>query len=299
MVGVGNGSEKIRMEGGRSIIYEYEWIRLVAMLAVVVGHSCYMGIGFTKYQIPVDAAPAIQWSIFKYQRWLSGFVCTFHMPLFFMISGAVFAHQLKTKGMQPFKQFVSKKAKRLIVPYAIYGILFMIPIKLWMGWYSPNTMYGKEALSYLINGSHSGHLWFLFSLFYVIAISWVIVNLFGVNGVKSIVCLLLASYFLSFWGLRLFSLFPHQGELKTIFTENYLISFCIGISFGCYYDQIVNIFRKKSFIPLVVEIVVLFVHVGIFKSGYRNGALYASFVFLEMFCLGFVFNNISLVYYFF
>ena len=72
-------------------IYEYDCIRFLAIISVVIGHSCYVSIGYTAYPPPDNTAPLYTNLFFSILRQMSGFVYTFHMPLFFILSGAVFA----------------------------------------------------------------------------------------------------------------------------------------------------------------------------------------------------------------
>lgn len=75
-------------------VFLYDWIRLFATLCVVVGHSAYLNIttalGGVSYEVPQYASHFYYCAAFKILRVLAGWVYGFHMPLFFMLSGAVF-----------------------------------------------------------------------------------------------------------------------------------------------------------------------------------------------------------------
>lgn len=58
------------------------------------------------------------------------------------------------------------KFKRLIVPYLMVGILFMIPVKYFSGFYRVESLV-KVATSRMLLSEDSGHLWFLYMLFFV------------------------------------------------------------------------------------------------------------------------------------
>ena len=69
-----------------------EWVDIakgIAIIAMIIGHGC----------------P---------KRAIVSFIFSFHMPLFFILSGIVY--KTNSKGM------VSKKIKSLIVPYFIFSI---------------------------------------------------------------------------------------------------------------------------------------------------------------------------------
>lgn len=86
------------------------------------------------------------------------------MPLFFMLSGAVFA----SSPVVSFKTLVKKKTKRLILPYFVYGFAFMFPIKYVSDFYSPKGLM-KAMSSFFYTTEDSGHLWFLPHYFSVLS----------------------------------------------------------------------------------------------------------------------------------
>lgn len=80
----------------------YDWIRLLATLFVVLGHSAYLEIkttyGMVDYDLPLSLAPAYNGILLSFFRLLSSWVYGFHMPLFFFLSGSVL-------GIKPLKSF--------------------------------------------------------------------------------------------------------------------------------------------------------------------------------------------------
>ncbi|MDD3304283.1 MAG: acyltransferase family protein [Clostridia bacterium] len=82
-----------------------KWIdtlRAFSILLIVFGHI----IGYSdKMQ-----------GIYKY-------IYSFHVPIFFTISGFLFS----LKPVERYKEFTIKKLKRIILPYFIFGLLFLIP----------------------------------------------------------------------------------------------------------------------------------------------------------------------------
>ncbi|MBQ4399956.1 MAG: acyltransferase, partial [Alphaproteobacteria bacterium] len=93
-------------------------------------------------------------------RKLSGWVYGFHMPLFFMLSGAV----LNLKPLKEFDAFCLTKIKRLIIPFFVYGFLFMLPVKFLGRFYTATSI--LPAYRAFSGGGESGHLWFLPALFW-------------------------------------------------------------------------------------------------------------------------------------
>lgn len=67
------------------------------------------------------------------------FVYSFHMPLFFFLSGLVF----REDRYPSFKEFAKRKAKTLIIPYLIFSFLT------WLIWVAYNVVFHKSVTSYI------------------------------------------------------------------------------------------------------------------------------------------------------
>lgn len=150
----------------------YDWLRLVATIYVVIGHSAYFNIqstfGGVAYELPENISATYGSSVMHFFRYLSEWVYGFHMPLFFILSGAVLA--LKPIGR--FDTFVKSKIKRLIIPYFAFGLLFMLPIKYIGGFYNQYSIF--LAMQGFLSGLDAGHLWFLTALFWCLIVFAVI-----------------------------------------------------------------------------------------------------------------------------
>lgn len=80
-------------------------LRGIAMILIVYGHiiiHCDKLGGLTKY------------------------IVSFHVPIFFMISGFVFS----IKENMKYKTFILEKFKRIMIPYFVFGFIFLIPLLL-------------------------------------------------------------------------------------------------------------------------------------------------------------------------
>lgn len=91
---------KIETEGGGRI----EWIdtaKGIAIILVVLGH------------------------IISSSSFLNRFISSFHMPLFFTLSGIFVVKNLDVS----FKTHFSNRFRRLIIPYLIFGLFLLIPYK--------------------------------------------------------------------------------------------------------------------------------------------------------------------------
>lgn len=167
----------------------YDWLRLIATIFVVVGHSVYLFIqttyGGVAYELPVTLSPVYNSSVFVLWKLLAGWVYGFHMPLFFMLSGAVLA----LRPISTLDSIVKSKAKRLLIPYFVYGWLFMLPIK-WIGNFYNNDSI-KDALRGFLSGLDSGHLWFLPALFWCFIVFVIIKKILVKCNINSVYAVLL------------------------------------------------------------------------------------------------------------
>lgn len=136
----------------------------------------------------------VVWAHIVVDGWTHQVIYAFHMPLFFFLSGMVF----RKERFASFKQFVTVRAKRLLLPYLIYSVVT------WGIWALFRWSRGDEVSSYwlplietfIARGSgaymvHNSALWFVPCLFVVELI------FFGLNRFNKWIgltlCLLLAT----------------------------------------------------------------------------------------------------------
>lgn len=153
--------------GGQRVTI-YDWVRLLATFFVVIGHSTYLNMqtsyGGVAYELPSTVSSSYYSVLLTSCRYAVEWIYGFHMPLFFMLSGAVLA--LKPVGQ--FSTFCKGKIHRWVIPYFVYGWLFMLPVKYVGGFYTAKTL--KLAFRGFLVGIDSGHLWFLTALFWCMII---------------------------------------------------------------------------------------------------------------------------------
>ena len=161
----------------------YDWLRLIATVFVVIGHSAYLSInsiyGGVAYELPEQVHPLFCSRVFLWLRWLPEWVYGFHMQLFFMLSGAV----LGLKPIPPFDTFFKSKVKRLLFPYFVWGWCFMIPVKRLGNFYDNQSVF--QAMNGLLNGVESGHLWFLTALFWCLIVFCILYKCLHKFGITS------------------------------------------------------------------------------------------------------------------
>ena len=154
----------------------YDWVRLIATLLVVIGHATYMGMETDSGSLsfPLSASQEIAFSgpVIDFFKQMNPFAYSFHMPLFFMLSGAVLA----LKELPSLDKIFLSKMRRLVIPYLLTGLLFMLPIKYYCGYYSRENLPQATRL-FLAGGNDSGHLWFLLALFWCLLMFCLILKL--------------------------------------------------------------------------------------------------------------------------
>jgi len=131
------------------------FLQTVGVILVVVGHA------FFNHGDHI----ACQW------------IYTFHMPLFFFISGYLLEYTTVRKGYKiadtELKPFISKKVKRLLIPYLFWGTVVFLP-KALLASFSVRPIDASFS-SYIYMMVHPyknviGSLWFLPTLFMVFAV---------------------------------------------------------------------------------------------------------------------------------
>ena len=108
-------------------------------------------------------------------RVLTYVIYSFHMPLFFTLSGFVSSSILDMKGKRERFAYIGDRARRLLVPYFVIGLLY-IPVKLKLSAYAVKPFTLADIPKLLIGENPDVSLWFLFVLFLIEAICALLVN---------------------------------------------------------------------------------------------------------------------------
>ena len=115
----------MELQAQKKRFIEIDSLKGFAMFFVILGHAIIL------FPINLHQNP--------YCLWLFTFVSSVHVPLFFAVSGFCFSY----KG---FKNYISKKAKRILLPYFVFS--FFVTIQ------NDKKLYTctKEILKYRIAG---------------------------------------------------------------------------------------------------------------------------------------------------
>lgn len=240
----------------------YDVLRVIATILVVIGHAGYVTWTGDSGEISLatdNASHAFEFLryniIGKAGEWIYGF----HMPLFFMLSGALYTYSRKTNS---FNELVKNKTLRLIVPYYTVGIVYMFPLKRLAGFYTKENY--VEALQGFLLGSNSAHLWFLLVLFWCFILFYPIEKYVLQKNAWGGIILVCCIYY---WGKNgvfdstIFSSIPRlqtalnylpyfmMGYLIERFRKKYNFSFCAKFIFTLIFLSLSYLQYCKHFFP--------------------------------------------------
>lgn len=208
-------------------------IRALAILLVVLGHSIILySSGWNLYETTRQA---------PFLAWLKSVIDIPQMPLFFSLSGYlfVFTHQKK----QGFGQLAKKKLLRLIAPYFGIGLLFLLPIRLAIGYPGYKGISIADFALRFLTANDVGHLWFLPALFLIFLLSEIILSVTELIPVLKKfpgIVLLMAGAALYLEG---YHICLGYGPLLSAF--NYLMWFALGYCLNVYQEYVRKLYRIR------------------------------------------------------
>ena len=233
------------MNAPKNHVTAYDIIRILAALLVVLGHSTYLTIttnfGGIDYHLPANLDPTYRSDFFKTWHYLSAWVYRFHVPLFFMLAGSVYA----LKPIKTIKDLLKKKSYRLLFPFLLIGLFFMIPLKTIGKFFDPQQ--ATTVIFNFLTGHESGHLWFLTSLFWCFLVFWGLKNL-----LKNNVLLLFVTFL-----IYLFHDLLPEGYFDFAFSMQFLFFFATGYCF----EKVRPFFEKHLSITFCLFPLLIFLNI--------------------------------------
>lgn len=228
-------------------VYEYDTLRVVLTLMVIVGHSAYYtiltGYGGVDY-LTVMRNHGICDAYFHqmvFER-ITGMIYLFHMPMFMALSGAVFFTGYNKGKYREFFAFAANKARRLLLPFIIATLFWDVPLKYFGGYYDKSTDIFTDIIMGQVLLQGSNHLWFLVVLFLEMIIFQRLLNsnMWGKYHVVIIASIV------AFYGyVKTHPIFA----LANLVVE-YMLWFLVGIEFERFRNSINSIVGFKSFITI-------------------------------------------------
>ncbi|MBE7055842.1 MAG: acyltransferase [Ruminococcaceae bacterium] len=141
----------------------YNIIKFISMLLVVLAHSTRM---YTEKGVfhPVNDSMVL--------ASVTDYIYVFHMPLFILVSGAVFGLCIEKGKYTNIPDFLINKAKRLLIPYLFFGIAYVAPVMCLLS--ITNQSFFEYCLKGILLSSDSRHLWYVLALFLIFVMAIII-----------------------------------------------------------------------------------------------------------------------------
>lgn len=213
------------MNNEKIILRELDYLKIIGILLVVIGHCTSIYTGGWVFTSPVDS---------PIYGLIASYVYTFHVPMLVFVSGSIYYYcRINKDKYSSLKSLIINKLKRLIVPFLFIGILYSISIKYIIGMIKGNIINNIKSF---ILGLNTGHLWYLLMLFDIFIIFY-LYEKFILNKKYSIIL-----------NLILFSiLYISSGFFTNIFQINRAIQYSIFFYLGY------EFFRSKDKLILKLE----------------------------------------------
>ena len=218
----------------KNFLSDIVFLRAISIVFVVAFHAYGMMYAAAHFPALKDT---------YYQMYFTLNQCVFiniAMPMFVFVSGYLFAF-LRQRGKYPnFVDLVKNKAKRVLLPYFVFGLIMMA---------TTNNFHPLV----LLYGSY-WHLWFLPMLFWCFIVAYLI-DKYAIKSYLQIIIL-----FVSF----VLSLFPSFIP-RILGTHNITICFCwfyLGMVVYCHKDVIISNIAKYK---LVYILIFIYLFITIYK----------------------------------
>lgn len=191
------------------------------------------------------------------------------MPLFFSVSGFCFLYTIQSS--RGFSDFIKAKARRILVPFFVIGLLWMYPIRMLVRY----PAYQGHSIIYVIfkdivAGYDNGHLWFLPTLFLMLVITWILNAVSSRRALFDVLLIVVGVVGLAFFPSGI----PYVREFGM-----YYLYFVIGLLIH-EHEEILRIWTT-SFVPWIMVLLTVGLLIAV-AMGVRNGMVtkIASLVFV-------------------
>ena len=200
-------------------IDEITFLSSFGMILIVLGHSR-----------PAPEPPNVLGAGLFYT--IADIFYTFHVPLFFFVSGFLFIYTTRNTTGFDYLAFLKKKVKRLLLPYFLLNtVAFLIKAPLTSYAWNPKALNLTSYFESLVypSGSAIGYFWFLPTLFLIFTLAPILRSIClsnKTNWYVYITLLLIALHFSS--------TLIHIKTLNVSGALNYVIYFWSGMLFFVY-----------------------------------------------------------------
>lgn len=132
----------------------YGVLKALTVLLVILGHITVMYTADGVFHCVAGSRLLV---------WLATYIYTFHMPVFFMLSGCVYGWGIRAGKYRRAGSFLLKKTKRLLAPYLLFGVLLVVPVVRLCGLSELTVPQGW--LHDILLAVQPRHLWYVLVLF--------------------------------------------------------------------------------------------------------------------------------------
>lgn len=198
-------------------------------------------------------------------------VYSFHMPLFFFLSGLVF----NSNRYQSFKDFFIRRVKTLVIPYLIFSFLtWLVWVAYTVIFHSPVDSYFMPLLQTFIAQGSGGFLVHNVPLWFVSCLLLIEVLYYFISKVKNDLIIILICV--------LFAITSYVMELCLPIFDFTLLPWSIGVAFAAIiFYAAGNLLMKRNFISRVKEfcnnkkaiswVILVFMTVALYYFALLNG----------------------------
>lgn len=249
---------------------ELDVLKAIGIFLVVVGHA------FPDASLPEGIENSVCNLIFN-------LIYSFHMPLFIVAAGILANYCLKHNKIVS----IIKRAKRLLIPYFVWGIIY-IPFRVILAGYSSAIFNWNELWRIVIGHNPYSGLWFLYALFFI-----GVLQILLIDNTKKLYISLICSFILLLIGKSINIIEP----VNWLFL--YSFYYLLGIWIKQNYQKVIWILNRKSILFSTGFLFVLLFYI----NSYMNNLIGIVSITLALSGSAFVFslsiflkNNSLLVY---
>ncbi len=212
----------------KKVFDEFNILKGIAIILVVLGHS------FPDYGIGTGIKERVNIYTFAY-------IYSFHMPLFFMISGFLFYNSInRINTIKDRFNLIKNRFVRLFIPYLFYSVLTVV-MKIAFSTYAQHEFNLKDSYKILLGDNPNGGLWFLYVLFIIS----LIISLLP----KKKICYIIT--FISSY-IVLFTVKDFMNYVTLYRIVNHIPFFIFGMFVFDYYDSFKKMFKGNVLVMLLL-----------------------------------------------
>ncbi len=190
----------------RKTIEEYDALRIIVTILVVLSHSGYYVIRSDYGGCDYGELASDRGIVYSSFMIIANMLYCFHMPLFMALSGALYHVTINKRGRCTWKNIISTKFLRLMVPFLAVSLLYSIPIKYVSQYFSGSQKIVRDIIVGQLLVQGNTHLWYLLALFIIFIIFYwiipillkcpavVVVVLYGMNFIGNYISIKVVSY---------------------------------------------------------------------------------------------------------